>query len=228
MGAVDLVFDHTRGERVARKRIVDPSGVALLRFETEFRAIERLHHVNLVRLFELGQDAEGPFFTMEVVDGVDFATYCHLGDDASVHTAAQTTKRRGPIGPDARLRRVLPALLAALAFLHGHGIVHADLKPANLLVTHAGALKVLDFGVVAFAVASPRAAHHVALPGVAGTPAYMAAELFAGEPPTRASDVYALGIILIELYAGTKPDPFEAEPSPRASARRWALSTTRS
>lgn len=76
MGSVALVFDKVRNERVACKRILKPDPVQQYRFKLEFRAIEQMLHPNLVRLYEVGQDEQGMFFTMEAVDGWDLQTYC--------------------------------------------------------------------------------------------------------------------------------------------------------
>src|SRR6478736_5446190 len=75
MGVVELAFDDVRGETVARKRIQNADALSRMRFKREFRVIETLHHPRLVRLFELEEDDNGLFFTMEYVEGVDWAAY---------------------------------------------------------------------------------------------------------------------------------------------------------
>lgn len=248
MGAVELVEDRERGERVARKRVLraaDPR--AIVRFKREFRAIEHLTHPSLVRLFELGEDAQGLFFTMEVVEGEDLASYVTPSGDsvrtesgpalavgsgvvtastdptldsgdaptvASAHarTAASGEARSGEVlrtsRPHAiprevdleRLAHVLPQLLEGLAFLHAHGIVHRDLKPANVLVSRHGALKILDFGILAETRDGADGEGELV-----GTVGYLAPEQTRGAPPSPAVDLYALGVILFELFAGRLP-----------------------
>lgn len=181
MGAVYLAHDAVLDRPVALKRAQRDESHDLLRFKREFRAIERLTHPNLVRLYELGSDDAGLYYTMEAIEGEDLATYCRRGD------------------PTSRLAEVLPQLLDALAFLHAHGVVHCDLKPTNVLVTAAGELTLLDFGVLA--ELSRGASERT----VAGTPAYLAPERIRGEPATPATDLYALGCTLFEIFAGRPP-----------------------
>ena len=180
MGAVYLAEDDVLGRTVALKRTLRYGVADLLRFKREFRAIERFAHPNLVRLYELGSDDEGLYYTMEVIEGSDLATWCRGGDRAS------------------RLSSVLPQLMDALAFLHARGVIHCDLKPSNVLVDTSDTLKLLDFGVLA---ELSRAHESV----VAGTPAYMAPERIRGEPATPATDAYALGCTMFEILAGRTP-----------------------
>jgi len=181
MGAVYLTHDALLDRPVALKRAQRSESLDLLRFKREFRAIERLTHPNLVRLYELGADEGGLYYTMEAIEGEDLASYCRHGDPAS------------------RLAGVLPQLLDALAFLHAHGVVHCDLKPSNVLVRSSGALTLLDFGVLAelSTGASDRS--------IAGTPAYLAPERIRGAPATPATDLYSLGCTLFEIFAGRPP-----------------------
>src|SRR6185437_507925 len=131
MGEVHLVHDREHERLVARKRLRCLGPEALLRFKREFRAVEQVAHENLVRLYELGEDAEGWYLTMEAVDGIDLRERCARGD------------------PEAEVLALLPQLVSALRHLHARGIVHRDVKPSNVLVREDGLLKVLDFGIIA-------------------------------------------------------------------------------
>ena len=242
MGAVWLTWDELRQQDVALKRAFDPRPNALLRFKREFRVIEQLRHPHLVRVFELGEDAEGLFFTMEVIDGEELDWWCQ--EDAPRSSASGTTEL-GATRPEAgsagvaldttlvtptlddrlltprsapavvssrqtertvqRLSQVLPQLLDALAFLHGHKIVHCDLKHSNVLVTSSGQLKVLDFGVLA--QIGGRGSKRRS--GFVGTVGYVSPEQISGQGPSPASDLYAMGVMLYEIVAGRPP--FEAE-----------------
>lgn len=172
MGVVMRVHDTVRDEMVAQKRIRRASSSRILRFKREFRAVERLSHPNLIRLYELDEDENGLFYTMEAVDGVDLLTYCWgaaaLG--ASTTTLIETgvdagdqdyepptrTSDSGNFSSAAfslraacdlsfildRLRTVLPQIISALDYLHTSGLVHRDLKPENVLVTRSSSQKI--------------------------------------------------------------------------------------
>jgi hypothetical protein len=234
MGIVQLVHDRVRGEDVAQKRLVLRGPLLDVRFKREFRVVERLHHPRLVRLYELGEDEQGLFFTMEPVLGDDVLGYyrgSHAppGDREAALAVSVVRANRGatltdpdtPIDPPApprridrtsvgtragatfvdleRLETILAQLLEALAFLHQNGVVHRDLKPSNVRVTPEGALKVLDFGVLAEREA-PGAPLESA--SFVGTPGFMAPEQIRGEKPTPASDLYALGAMIFLLVSG--------------------------
>ncbi len=183
MGAVFRTYDAVLERTVALKRAHECRAADLLRFKREFRAIERLTHPNLVRLYELGSDAEGLYYTMEAIDGDDLARYC-----------------AGP-NIDERLSRALPQLLSALSFLHANKVLHCDLKPSNVLVDRSGVVKLLDFGVLATIASGERST----LDSLAGTPGYLAPERIAGAAPSPASDAYALGCTMFEILTGALP-----------------------
>ncbi|MBZ0115708.1 MAG: serine/threonine protein kinase, partial [Sandaracinaceae bacterium] len=178
MGRVLRAFDLELERPVALKRSRRHDPQDLLRFKREFRGVASLEHPGLVKLYELGSDDEGLYYTMEPILGSDLAGYC--------------------AGRGDRLLEVLPQLLDALVFLHANGIVHCDLKPANVLVSNDGALKLVDFGVLA-ELSGAREAR------VGGTPAYMAPERTRGEPPAPASDAYSLGCTIYDVLAGRPP-----------------------
>jgi hypothetical protein len=222
MGVVFEAEDLLRGTSVALKVLRRLSPEALLRFKTEFRALQDLQHPNLVRLDELICDGSQWFFTMERVDGVDFVTHVGapatggghvqapsrtLGDDedsggeraaAAVRAAPSDASTEGRHFDEVRLRGALAQLVEGLTALHAAGKVHRDVKPSNVLVTPEGRVVVLDFGVVGDMRRGPDS-------HVVGTPLYMAPEqASAGEvgPP---ADWYAVGLVLYQALTGRLP-----------------------
>ncbi|GJG86788.1 hypothetical protein tb265_19690 [Gemmatimonadetes bacterium T265] len=198
MGTVYLAVREDVGKQVALKLV--RGGLAaperVERFLVERRVLARLDHPYVARLLDAGVADDGtPFFAMEYVDGEPLDRYC----DA----------RR--LGVAARLRLVEQAC-AAVAYAHRNLVVHRDLKPGNLLVTAAGDVKLLDFGIAK--LLAEDAADGGADAARAGlteagvrllTPEYAAPEQVRGEPVTTATDVYALGVVLYELLAGRRP-----------------------
>jgi hypothetical protein len=219
MGLVYEVEDRERGEHVALKTLKRPTPELLYRLKREFRALADLQHPNLVALHELFAQEDGCYFTMELVAGQDFLRHVGLGDrplalaDTEMSLvgppAAAPAGRRdalpggSPMACDeARLRAVLPQLVRGLAALHASGKVHRDVKPSNLLVTPAGRLVVLDFGLVTHADHD----QVTSLAGdIVGTVAYMSPEQARGDPASPASDWYAVGVVLFEALTGQVP-----------------------
>src|SRR5688572_33208019 len=128
MGEVYEVLDREHDARVAAKVMRRLDAHVLYRFKREFRTVQELAHPNLAALGELHEVDGRWFFTMELVDGVDFLHHVR--------------------GSEERLRGALRQLCEALAFLHASGKVHRDIKPSNVLVTPAARLVLLDFGLV--------------------------------------------------------------------------------
>jgi serine/threonine protein kinase len=227
MGVVYEAIDRERDARVALKtlRRFTPEGLA--RFKREFRALEGLHHRNLVALGELVCDASGWFFTMELVDGLDFLAYVRpwyrVASSARLPEQASTGVRpRLPSEPETlpsdpaealpqerdvprfeeeRLRRALPELAAGLLALHEADRVHRDVKPSNIRVAPDGRVVLLDFGLVG-ELGSDLSLTDV---GMAGTPAYMAPEQAACSQVGPAADWYSVGVILYEALTGRPP-----------------------
>ncbi len=191
MGIVYEAIDDLRRTRVALKtiRAIDPD--SLVRFKREFRALQDLHHENLVNLGELFCDAGTWFFTMELVDGEDILGHVRKGAPP------------GAPPPDyALLRRAVAQLVSGLVTLHASKKVHRDIKPPNVLVRRDGRVVILDLGVVADLEEPVRAAPD----GVVGTVAYMAPEqILADEEVGPPCDLYAVGVLLYELLTGLLP-----------------------
>ncbi|WP_437612558.1 AAA family ATPase [Sorangium sp. So ce834] len=194
-GTVYEAFDGKRGALLALKVLRRPDGKAISLFKQEFRALAGIVHPRLVRLYELHRDDARWFFTMELVSGTDVLTHV-----------------RGAGGPDeARLRAAFREIAEGLAFLHDAGKLHRDIKPSNVMVDAAGAVKVLDFGLVADLNAS-------AVPVRAGTPRYMAPEQAAGLAVGPAADMYAVGVMLHQALTGRLPAQGGAAPAPGPAA----------
>jgi eukaryotic-like serine/threonine-protein kinase len=209
-GTVYAARDRETGRSLAVKTLPVMTSRCLEHFEGELRAFRSLCHPGVVELGDLFTDGEPWFFTMELVDGVDWLSWGRgeagptVGDPTSPvwpPPAAEPADRRAPFRlpaapPDVhRLRRSLIAIVDALASIHAAGLVHGDVKPSNVLVTGTGRVVLVD-------LVSPSREADGVLERIAGTPAYMAPEapLF-----TPAIDLYALGVMLYEALTGTLP-----------------------
>lgn len=194
MGVVYRATDLLSGHPVALKQVTVPTG--LLAFESrggdadldfalaqEFRALATIRHPHIISVFDFGFDVQGqPYFTMEYVDGG--RPILDAGRDLAL---------------EARVGLIIQ-MLQALVYLHRHGILHRDVKPSNALVLD-GQLKLLDFGL---SVITSQTMEHLTHT-TAGTMAYMAPELFQGAPYSKATDLYAAGVIAFELFTGRFP-----------------------
>ncbi len=167
------------------------------RFEAEARAAARLSHPHVVAVHDVGEEGGVPFMVMERLPG----------------TSLEREMAAAPMDP-ARVREVGTEILAALGAAHAAGVVHRDVKPANVLLTADGSVKVADFGI-AKALDHPDGdgrTTEIDLTGdgqLIGTVAYMAPERVEGVPASVQSDLYSVGVILYEALAGTRP--FEAD-----------------
>ena len=167
------------------------------RFRREARAVAGLVHPNVAGVFDYGEDRGRPYIVMELIDG---------------ETLAQITARSGPQDPG-EVARIGADAAVALAAAHEAGIVHRDVKPANIMVTRRGDVKVMDFGIAAEALAGGTGLTGTGM--IMGTARYLSPEQAQGHPATPASDIYSLGAVLYELLAGRAP--FEHD-SPMATA----------
>jgi hypothetical protein len=189
-GVVYRALDRKRNEVVALKTLSPTNVDALYRLKREFRSLADLSHPNLIRLFELFSEGAIWFFTMELVDGVNFLDFVR-------------PQGRGPLlSPDeGRLRSALLQLAEGVSALHQARRLHRDLKPSNVLVSHEGSLRILDFGLITD-LSQPATDQSSR---IVGTPAYMAPELATRDAPTEASDWYGVGMMLYEALTGRVP-----------------------
>lgn len=185
--------DGQYSQQVALKilRIGLAGSEAQLHFAQERQILASLEHPSIARLIDAGVTALGqPYFAMEYVEGLAIDRYCD--------------EQRLDI--DARLQLFLK-VADALRYAHRHLIVHRDLKPSNILVTRAGDVKLLDFGIAK--LLEPRALDHAAPPTRDGarlmTPEYASPEQVLGRRITTATDIYQLGLLLYRLLTGREP-----------------------
>jgi serine/threonine-protein kinase len=148
-------------------------------------------------VFDYGEDRGRPYIVMELIEG---------------ETLAQHLERQGPVSPD-EVARIGADVAAALAAAHEAGIVHRDVKPANIMLTRRAEVKVMDFGIAAEVLAGETGLTGTGM--VLGTAKYLSPEQAQGKRATPASDIYALGAVLYELLAGRPPFEY---PSPMATA----------
>ena len=153
-------------------------------FEREARILARLSDPGIVQIFDVGQGDEGLYYVSELIDGESLAERL----------------RRGPLAP-AVAAEIAAQLCRALARAHAENVVHRDVKPANIMLTRDGRVKVADFGVARLAEGSSDGAGAT----IVGTPRYMSPEQARGHAPTPATDVYSAGVVLYEMLAGTPP-----------------------
>ncbi len=193
MATVWRSFDRHLQRQVAVKVLADEARDdpnVLERFRREARHIASLSHPNIVAVYDFGVSGDRSFIVMEYVDG------------PSLDRVLRTVPRLGP-GPTASLGT---DVLAALDHAHHRGIVHRDVKPANILLTSDGTAKVADFGV---AKAVGDTSELTVDGSFVGTAVYASPEQFDGHPPGPASDLYSLGCVLYRCLAGRPP--FEAD-----------------
>ncbi len=183
--AFDTVLQRTVALKVLRSdRLQNPT--LRQRLEAEARLLTSLSHPNLVAVYDFGWENDQPYFVMEYVDGWDLKALIRHG---------------APLAVDRALELFLQ-ICAGVGYAHRNNIVHGNLKPQNILVSRTGEVKVVDFGIAATIWSRDPDRSTWA------TPQYLSPEQAAGQPPTPASDVYSMGLILYEMLTGRLP--FEA------------------
>lgn len=198
MATVYRGYDLTLGRDVAIKLLRDElanDGTFRTRFRLEAQAASRMAHPSIVRVFDAGEDSESdpdgtvhpvPYIVMELVRGTLLKT---LIDEGPIHM------------PDAV--RYTDGILEALEYSHRAGVVHRDIKPGNVMVTDAGQIKVMDFGIArAVSDSSSTVAETTT---ILGTAAYFSPEQAKGEAVDARADLYSTGVVLFELLTGRTP-----------------------
>jgi predicted Ser/Thr protein kinase len=191
-GTVFRARDLNLDREVALKVLRPGSPVPPMSLLVEARAAAALSHPNVCAIHAVDSSLGAPIIVMEYIAGRPLTEL--LGEGAMATARVSNICRQIALGMEAA---------------HAKGVVHGDLKPANILITDAGTVKIVDFGMARRA-ASPVRGEETGLwevhspGGISGTPAYMAPEQARGEAPTPASDIFSLGVMLYELVTGQR------------------------
>ncbi|MCU1588099.1 MAG: serine/threonine protein kinase [Frankiales bacterium] len=178
--ATDTSLDRV----VALKLVTVAHDESSARAADEAKTLARLSHPALVQVYDAGTDNSGrPWVVMEFVDGETLSA----------------ALKRGPL-PLEEVRQIGQAVAEALDHVHAQGLVHRDVKPANILLRQGGGAKLTDFGIARLVDAAKVTSTGL----LVGTASYLAPEQVAGEPVGPATDVYALGLLLLEAITGTR------------------------
>ena len=183
--ARDLTLERTVAIKLLREDFSqDPAFRE--RFRQEAKAAANLSHPNIVTVHDFGFDDKQIFIVMEYIPGTDLKTIL---------------ESRGKLGIDEALNLIIQAC-AGIGYAHRAGLIHCDVKPHNMIVTPDQRLKVTDFGIArALATIHPQEISNV----IWGSPQYFSPEQASGRPPSPASDVYGLGVVLYEMLTGRLP-----------------------
>jgi serine/threonine-protein kinase len=190
MGVVYKGYDPVLERHVAlktvRKELVDQdtAGAIIARFKNEALAAGRLTHPGIVGIYDYGETKQLAYIAMEFVQGRGLRDFLARQERFGLQDVVS----------------IMTQLLDALDYAHDHGVVHRDVKPANIIMTPSGSLKVADFGIA-------RIDHSnlTQTGSIMGTPAYMSPEQYSGQQVDRRSDIFSCGVVLYELLTGVKP-----------------------
>jgi hypothetical protein len=189
MGEVYRANDLRLGQTVALKFLPETTAkdpAMLARFYNEVRIARQVTHPNVCRVYDIGDIDGQPFISMQFVDGENLASLLLRIGRLPADKAVEISRR----------------LCAGLAAAHSQGVLHRDLKPANIMIDGRGQVLIADFGLAGLAEEISGADIH------SGTPDYMAPEQLAGKEVTMQSDIYALGLVMYEIFTGKRA--FEA------------------
>jgi len=184
--AQDLALKRQIAVKILRPSLTNNPDF-LERFRLEAQNVANLQHPNIVTVHDFGQDGNTHYIVMELINGDDLKK--HIRSDA-------------PFSID-RALEIAIKICAGIGYAHRAKLIHADVKPQNVLVTENDNLKVTDFGIAQAlaSTTSPRERQKV----VWGSPHYFSPEQAQGEYPTPASDVYSIGVVLFEMLTGRLP-----------------------
>src|SRR5262249_5775054 len=184
MGEVYRATDLTLGQAVALKFLPEATSNderALARFYNEVRVARQVTHPNVCRVYDVGQVQGLHYISMEFVDGEDLGSLLRRIGRLPVDKAIEAARK----------------ICAGLAAAHEKGVLHRDLKPANIMIDGRGQIIIMDFGLAGIAGQLQGDVR-------SGTPAYMSPEQLAGTDVTVKSDIYALGLLLYEVFTGRR------------------------
>jgi serine/threonine protein kinase len=185
MGVLYLARDPVIDRHVALKLLRVNGEDLRRRFMREAQSAGRLQHPNIVTVYDVGDHDGQLYIAMEYIDGDTLGTL--IRDDV----------------PFSMIRKldIVDEIADGLGYAHQRGIIHRDIKPANLMISRAGLVKVLDFGIARLA---HRESREIDGPTLIGTPAYMAPEQLEGAEVDARSDIYAVGLVMYELFSGRR------------------------
>ncbi|WP_406498703.1 serine/threonine-protein kinase [Streptomyces sp. NBC_01604] len=187
MGEVWRASDQVLGRPVAVKLLRAEEAADAERFRLEAHTAARLNHPNVVGMYDFGSHHDQLYLVMELIDG---------------WSLAQERSLRGALAP-AEAAAITAQAAAGLSAAHQQGVIHRDVKPANVMLTADRTVKIADFGIARFA---DNAASTLTATGkILGTADYLAPERALGRPAQPASDLYSLGCVLYELLTGRPP-----------------------
>jgi serine/threonine-protein kinase len=195
MGLVYDGLDPTLDRRVAIKTILTSAldeataRQYSMRFKREVRAVARLNHPHIVQVYDFGTEGDLAYIVMEYIAGKELKDYFdakHAFDLATIF-------------------RLMIELLDALDFAHEAGVIHRDVKPANVMVDAAGHAKLADFGVARVTETEGEAGEATRAGALVGTPSYMSPEQIQGQTIDRRTDIFSAGILFYQFLTGKKP-----------------------
>jgi len=182
MGKVYKVLDTKIKEKIALKLIkpeIAKDKKTIERFSNELRLARKIRHKNICQMFDLGEEKETHFITMEFVPGQDLKGLIRQSGQLAVGTTINISKQ----------------ICAGLTEAHKSRVIHRDLKPSNIMIDKEGHVRIMDFGIAR----SLRAKGITGAGVMIGTPEYMSPEQVEGKDVDQRSDIYSLGTILYEM-----------------------------
>ena len=197
-GAMGLVydgFDPKLNRQVAIKTILtgtlDEATARhySLRFKREVRAVARLNHPNIVQVYDFGNEGDLAYIVMEYIKGKELKDHFEAKERFDLKT----------------IFRLMTELLDALECAHEAGVIHRDVKPANIMIDAGGHAKLTDFGVARFTEPDGEQLEATRAGTIVGTPSYMSPEQIQGQPLDRRTDIFSAGVLFYQLLTGHKP-----------------------